>query len=227
MVLNISNQFSGFRTIHWNVEERIGLLMMDQPPSNTMTLQFFAELRHWTDFISKEAGLKAIIIYGNGRHFSSGADLNELLGNIDEQIMVDNYSSFTRLEQLRIPVISSIRGVCIGSAFELALFSHFRICADDAVLGLPETTFNLMPGIGGIQRVANHAGKSKALEIILRGMTFSASDALGMGLVDAVVPKREVLPLALNFARALPEPMIKDCRNIYLKKFLNHLNVSE
>ncbi len=213
--------------IRWTVEEGIGRLMMDQPPSNTMTIQFFTEFRHWMDIVLNETGLKAIIIHGNGRHFSSGADLKELLFNLDRQIMVDNYRSFTMLEQLGIPVISSIRGVCLGSAFELALFSNFRICADDAVIGLPESTFNLMPGIGGIQRTAALAGKSKALEIILRGLTFSASDALAMGLVDAVVPKRDALSVALNFARALPEKMINGHRDIYLKKFLKPLNVSE
>ena len=213
--------------IRWSVEEGIGRLMMDQPPSNTMTMQFFTEFRHWIDIVLNETGLKAIIIHGNGRHFSSGADLNELLDNLDKQLMIENYRSFTMLEQLGIPVISSIRGVCLGSAFELALFSNFRICADDAVLGLPEATFNLMPGIGGIKRTVALSGKSKALEIILRGLTFSASDALAMGLVDAVVPKKDALPVALNFARALPEKMMKGYRDIYLKKFLNPLNVSE
>ena len=141
--------------------------------------------------------------------------------------MVDNYSSFTTLERMDIPVIASIRGVCLGSAFELALFSHFRFCADDAVLGLPETTFNLMPGIGGIQRVSTLAGKSKALELILRGMTFSAADALRMGLVDAVVPKREAFAAAMDFARALPAAITRGNRAIYLKKFLKPANVIE
>jgi len=132
------------------------------------------------------------------------ADISELLANIDHQTMLENYRAFVNLEQLEIPVISAIRGVCLGSAFELALFSHFRICSEDAVLGLPESTFNLMPGIGGIQRVSALTGKAIAMEIILHGNTFTGGDALEMGLVDAVVPKREVLPLSNAFANAFP-----------------------
>ena len=191
-----------------------------------MTLEFFHELRDLMSGLSEMSGLKAILIQGNGRHYSSGADLNELLQNIDEQIMRDNYRAFVMLEQLKIPVISAIRGVCLGSAFELALFSHFRICSDDSVLGLPESSFNLIPGIGGIQRVANLAGKARAIEIILRGLTFSASDALSTGLVDAVVPKREVLPLALSFLKRLPENYNIEARDLYLYKFLKPLNAN-
>jgi enoyl-CoA hydratase len=141
--------------------------------------------------------------------------------------MLENYQAFVTLEQLEIPVISAIRGVCLGSAFELALFSHFRICAGDAVLGLPESTFNLMPGIGGIQRVATLAGKSKAIELILRGITFPAQDALEMGLVDAIVPRNEVMPLSLAFANALPGRVPDSDRRICIHKFLNPLYANQ
>jgi len=211
-------------TIQWTVEEGIGRMILNQPPSNTMTMNFFDELQEVVKVITLTRNLKALIIYGNGRHYSSGADIAELLLNVDQQVMLENYRTFSRIEQMDIPVISAIRGVCLGSAFELALFSHFRICAEDAVLGLPESGFNIMPGIGGIQRVAKLAGNAAAIEITLRGNTFRASDALSMGLVDIVVPKKEVLPLALNFAALLPVKIDKENRNIYLHKCLKPLH---
>ena len=211
-------------TIQWIVDEGIGRLILNQPPSNTMTMNFFDELQEVVKVITVTRNLKALIIYGNGRHYSSGADIAELLLNVDQQVMLENYRTFSRIEQMDIPVISAIRGVCLGSAFELALFSHFRICAEDAVLGLPESGFNIMPGIGGIQRVAKLAGNAAALEITLRGNTFRASEALSLGLVDIVVPKKEVLPLALNFAALLPVKIDKENRNIYLHKCLKPLH---
>jgi len=211
-------------TIQWTVEEGIGRMILNQPPSNTMTMNFFDELQEVVKVITLTRNLKALIIYGNGRHYSSGADIAELLLNVDQQVMLENYRTFSRIEQMDIPVISAIRGVCLGSAFELALFSHFRICAEDAVLGLPESGFNIMPGIGGIQRVAKLAGNAAALEITLRGNTFRASEALSLGLVDIVVPKKEVLPLALNFAALLPVKIDKENRNIYLYKCLKPLH---
>jgi len=191
-----------------------------------MTMAFFHELKVLMDEIPAMQHLKAIIITGHGRHYSSGADIRELLANVDNLIMLENYRAFVMLERLQIPVISAIRGVCLGSAFELALFSHFRICAEDAVLGLPESTFNLMPGIGGIQRVSALAGKAKAIEIILRGNTFSAGDALDMGLVDAVVPRNYVIPFAIAFANDLPGNIYTTDRSIYIHKFLSPLHAS-
>ena len=110
--------------LQWDIEEGIGWLKLNQPPSNTMTIGFFTELRSLVKTIKSTPGLKAVIICGMGRHFSSGAEINELLLNINEQVMLENYRSFVMMQQLDIPVISAIRGVCIGSAFELALFSH-------------------------------------------------------------------------------------------------------
>ena len=211
-------------TIQWTIEQGIGRLNLNQPPSNTMTMGFFREIKVLIAEISTIKALKAVIISGNGRHYSSGADISELLGNVDAPTMLENYQAFIMLEQLEVPVISAIRGVCIGSAFELALFSHFRICSEDAVLGLPESTFNLMPGLGGIQRVAALAGKAKAIEIILRGITFSATDAREMGLADAVVSKTEVLPLAIAFANAIPSNFLKSDRKVYLHKYLKPLH---
>lgn len=206
--------------LQWDIEEGIGWLKLNQPPSNTMTIGFFTELRSLVKTIKSTPGLKAVIICGMGRHFSSGAEINELLLNINEQVMLENYRSFVMLEQLDIPVISAIRGVCIGSAFELALFSHFRICSEDAVLGLPESNFNLMPGIGGIRQVARLAGTAKAIEITLRGNTFPASDAFAMGLVDAVVPKGELLQVSLQIAKALPDKINMANRSVYLHKYI-------
>jgi enoyl-CoA hydratase len=191
-----------------------------------MTMGFFQEMQVLMREISGNRELRAIIISGSGRHFSSGADISELLGHVDNSTMLENYRAFLLLEQLNIPVISAIRGVCLGSAFELSLFSHFRIAAEDAVLGLPESTFNLMPGIGGIQRVSAMAGKARAIEIILRGITFSAIDALEMGLVDAVVPRSEVIPLSIAFANALPGNIGHADRAIILNKFLKPLHAT-
>jgi len=206
--------------LQWDIEEGIGWLKLNRPPSNTMTMAFFTELRSLVQSIKSAPGLKALIICGMGRHFSSGAEISELLQNIDEQVMLENYRSFVMIEQLDIPVISAIRGVCIGSAFELALFSHFRICSEDAVLGLPESNFNLMPGIGGIRQVARLAGTAKAIEITLRGNTFPASDAFAMGLVDAVVPKGELLQVSLQIAKALPDKINMANRSVYLHKYI-------
>jgi enoyl-CoA hydratase/carnithine racemase len=214
-------------TLEWTIEQGIGRLTLNRPPSNTMTMAFFREMQLLVREIPARHDLRAIIISGTGRHYSSGADISELLSHVDNKTMLDNYQAFVTIEQLEIPVISAIRGVCLGSAFELALFSHFRICAEDAVLGLPESTFNLMPGIGGIQRVTALAGKARAIELVLRGNTFPATEALKMGLVDVIVPRNEVMPLSVAFANALPGRIPDADRRICIHKFLKPLYAKE
>jgi len=122
-------------------------------------------------------------------------------------------------EILSLPVISAIRGICLGSALELALFSHFRFCGEEAIFGLPESTFNLIPGIGGIQRFVSLAGKAQALDYILTGRTFDAPTALNLGVVDMILPRKELLTRAEEFAQWLPENYIPGMRKVYLQRY--------
>ncbi|HNY01453.1 MAG TPA: enoyl-CoA hydratase/isomerase family protein [Bacteroidales bacterium] len=207
-------------TLDWTLENGIGLITLDRPPSNTMTLGFFNEFRDLVATIGRERGLKAVIIRGRGRHFSSGADVQELLDCTEPGLMMENYRTFQLLEEMPVPVIAAIRGVCLGSAFELALFCHFRICSHDAVLGLPETNFNLMPGIGGIQRMAALAAEARAVELVLRGNTFQAAEAFTYGLADYLVPKQQVLDSAMSLAAWLPGTYQRENRKLYIQQYL-------
>ena len=176
--------------------------------------------------------MKAIVISSKGRHFSSGADLDELLEQVviagemnppdrNENWMIrsgKNYRSFLFFEETEIPVIAAIRGVCIGSAFELALYTHFRFCGEDAVFGLPETSFNLMPGLGGIRKIAALVGQAKAIEMVLRGNTFGAEEALENHLVDRIVPRRKVVEFSIAFARKVMNNYKKQKATLYLQQ---------
>lgn len=218
---------TSFHTIEWSVTEGIGSLIMTQPPSNKMTVGFFGEMASLKEMILKETNLKAIIVTGKGRHFSSGADLDELLKKIAntreaEPLLRSNYTALSFIETLNIPVISAIRGVCLGSALELAFFTHYRFCTEEAVFGLPETTFNLIPGIGGIHRFSRLAGNARALSYILTGNTFDAHTALDLGIADCILPKKRLLDEATRFARWLPVPYLPGMREVYLDRFLRH-----
>lgn len=211
-------------TIELKVDGRIGHLIMVNEPSNTMSMEFFREMGVVKDVILKNQELKAILIYSRGRHFSSGVDLDELLREISghpeaEKFLQSNYASLSFLEMLTIPVISVITGVCLGSALEMAFFSHFRFCSEAAVLGLPETTFNLIPGIGGIRRFASLAGTINALDFILTGRTFDALTALNLGLVDLLRPRKKVIEEAGKFAHWLPGNYVQEMKQVYLKRY--------
>jgi enoyl-CoA hydratase len=224
--------YKKFNTIIFEFSGGIGHIIMNQPPSNMMTIEFFAELGKLVEEIQEMKELKAIVINGQGRHFSAGAQLDELLNLVDGELSRDhgiktgnlpdilnkNFETFHFFEEMNIPVISAIRGVCLGSALEFALFTHYRFCGEDAVFGLPETTFNLLPGIGGISRVALLSGKSKALELVLRGNTFPAEEALRIKIVDKILPKKKVVEAAIDFAGSIMNGYRKGKEKLYVQK---------
>jgi len=212
-----------FHTISFELSnDGIGHLLLNQPPANSMTVEFFREFDKVISSLAAEPQLRAMVISGKGRHFSSGADLEGLLGFAcdpsSEAFFLSNYRAFLALEELGIPVVAAIRGVCIGSAFELALFTHFRFCEEDSVFGLPETTFNLVPGIGGISRISRLCGQAKAIELSLKGNTFPAEEALNYHLVDRIVPKRKVVQYAFSFVRSIMNGYQKQKSRLYLQK---------
>jgi enoyl-CoA hydratase/carnithine racemase len=223
-----------YNTITFELVHDIGHLILDQPPSNKMTIDFFSEFHHLLDGLHSMEHLKAIVISGRGRHFSAGADLDQLLSLVRHEsqknsggetvdlpsFLEKNYKTFLSLEALNIPVIAAIRGVCLGSGFELALFCHFRFCGEDALFGLPESTYNLIPGIGGTSRISLLSGKSKALELVLHGNTFPAEDALGFHLVDKIFPKKQVVEMAIGFAEKITTSYKKEKAKLYLNKLL-------
>ena len=179
-----------------------------------MNRLFFEELK---DIIYNEipvADIRALILCANGRHFSSGADLDEMMQNITDDrsfsmeneypaFLEENNTTFIALSHLKIPVIAALKGICIGSAFELALFCHLRICAENTYMGLPESGFNLMPGCGGIFKLTEIAGKAKAMELILSGKNISATEAKELNIVQKIVPKNELLREAETIALQL------------------------
>jgi enoyl-CoA hydratase len=223
-----------FGTIRLILDDDTGWLELNSPPSNKMTMEFFREFAAALDFISNHKEFRALVIYGHGRHYSSGTDLPTLLeeinknagtdinGNLTEvpEFLSNNYRSLLLLESFRIPVISAIRGVCLGSALELALFSHFRLCGEDSVIGLPEASFNLVPGLGGIYKLCCIAGEVTALERVLKGSTFNAEDAFRYRIVDRIVPKRKLLEQAGEFAREVMNDFRIEKKNLYVKQFL-------
>jgi len=100
------------------------------------------------------------------------------------------------------PVLAAINGLCMGGGFELSLACDIRIASPtEVVIGLPETRVGIFPGGGGTQRLPRVVGEAKALEIILRGLTFDADEALRIGVVHEVAadPVARALEMAAEW----------------------------
>ncbi|XP_059657617.1 probable enoyl-CoA hydratase 2, mitochondrial [Cornus florida] len=138
------------------------------------------------------------------RTFCAGADLKErkTMSPSEVQSFVNSLrSTFSFLEALRIPTIAVIEGAALGGGLEMALCCDFRICGENAALGLPETGLAIIPGAGGTQRLPRLVGKSIAKDLIFTGRRIGGRDAVSMGLVNYCVPAGEAYSKALEIAR--------------------------
>jgi enoyl-CoA hydratase/carnithine racemase len=133
--------------------------------------------------------LKRVVITGNEKFFSAGADLNEL-----SQLTAAQAFEFSRegqalmmaIDHFPVPVIAAIRGYCMGGAMDLALACDYRIAAPNAVFGHRGASLGLMTGWGGTQRLPRLIGKSRTMQMFLLAEMVKADEALSIGLVDAV-----------------------------------------
>jgi len=132
---------------------------------------------------------KPLIITGNRRFFSAGADLREIaaltgLGAYEFSRM--GQTLMNTIERFPAPVYAAISGYCMGGGLDLALACHRRIASRGAILGHRGAALGLITGWGGTQRLPRLVGKAKALEMFVAAEKIHPRDALRYGLVDAV-----------------------------------------
>ena len=193
--------------IHFACDADIGIITLNNPPENFLLEPDFIQIEDLRSFIRRE-DLKGLIFAGAGRHFSAGADLDKLFAMAkDEEILQQKMKKgnllLSAIEELEIPVISAIEGVCFGGGLEIALACHMRICSEKALFAFPEVNQGLMPGLGGIQRITDLLAGGFSYEMILGGDMLNAGKAHELNIVDHVVGKGNVLEYATQFLQSL------------------------
>ncbi|KAL3691025.1 hypothetical protein R1sor_004676 [Riccia sorocarpa] len=138
--------------------------------------------------------------------FCAGADLKERrkMGISETEKFVGTLrATFSALEALPIPTIAVIEGAALGGGLELALACDLRVCGEEAIFGLPETSLAIIPGAGGTQRLPRVIGRSKAKELIFTARRIDAQHAESIGLVDHCVQAGEAYNKAISIAREI------------------------
>ncbi len=156
--------------------------------------------------VEQDPGARVLILTGEGRAFSAGADLKERVGASPEAIWSHNRAIFQvplELERLSVPTIAAVNGLAVGGGCEVALGCDLRWAAATAEMGFPEVTRGIIPAAGATQRLPRLVGLSRAMAMILTGRRISAQEAYRIGLLDAVVPPDDLLPSARETARAI------------------------
>ncbi len=191
-----------------DLSDRIRLITINRPKQlNALNAAVIEELHHALED-AENSPVRVVILMGSGeKAFVAGADIKEFMHFTPEEGQALSEKGhkllFDYVEQMRTPVIAAINGYALGGGLELALSSHIRIASENAKLGLPEVSLGVIPGYGGTQRLAQHIGKGRAMEMILTARPIDAQTALEYGLVSSVVPRELLLDKAVETAELI------------------------
>ncbi|QKY69615.1 enoyl-CoA hydratase [Lentibacillus sp. CBA3610] len=191
----------------YEVKDNVVVLTIQSPPANALSSNLLSDLSDNLDKIETDFGVKAVVLKGEGKFFSAGADIKEFTSQQNasdyQSLSEKGQQLFDRIEQFPIPVIAAIHGAALGGGLELAMACHIRIVTEHAKLGLPEVTLGIIPGFAGTQRLPNYVGTAKAYEMILTGQPISGSEAKAAGLANQVVEEEDVFDKALELAETI------------------------
>jgi dehydration protein DpgD len=168
---------------------------------NAMNLAMHERLAEvWDDFEADDDLVICVLTGAGERAFSTGQDLAELRRRYEDGEPPSSFGSrgrpgwprLTERFELSKPVLGRINGLALGGGFELALACDIVVAVDSAEFALPEVRLGLVPGAGGIFRLARQLPQRLAMGYVLTGRRIPAATALSFGLVNEVVPKPEL-----------------------------------
>lgn len=201
-------------------DDLVAVLHIDVPGEsmNTLKMSFADEVTEALNQLEQRRDLKGLVLISDKPgSFVAGADISmidQFTSAADtESVARQGQAMFDRIEQLPMPVVAAIDGVCLGGGLELAMACHYRISSDSGktVFGLPEVQLGLLPGSSGTQRLPRLIGVQAALPIILTGKQLRPKQAKKLGIVDDVVPASILLDAAVKLALS-SKPRVKKVR---------------
>lgn len=205
----------------------IGWLRLNRAEKlNAMTPQMWQALRELGDTLSteehaRENQLRALVVIGEGRAFSTGIDTSAFGGVVfnghehepipkvvaDDDPMVSIIQSFqeafTWLEEAPYPTIAAVRGYALGAGLQMALACDIRVVARGSRLGLLEHRYGLIPDLGGTQRLPRLVGTGKAKELIFTAQQIEAEEAYRIGLAEQLVDEEALEATVTDLADQL------------------------
>jgi enoyl-CoA hydratase len=197
-----------YETLIIEKEAPIGIIKLNRPPVNPLSVQLYHELYDAVCEFENDDAIGAIIITGNGdKAFAAGLDIKDVMGKSAVETLDFLWTAprktFDKLTSIEKPTIAAVFGLALGGGCEVALCCDLRIASEDAVIGLPEIGLGIMPGSGATQRLPRLIGVAKAKEMIYTGDNINAAEAYRIGLVNKVVPKDKLMEEAKAIAKKL------------------------
>ena len=173
-------------------------LVLNRPEKrNALNGDAIRSLGEEIEAAAADESVRVVVVRGEGPLFSSGMDLNDLRELSESPANLRDYRRpilqwWNLLEEMPKPTICQIHGAALGGAFELALVCDFRVMAEDAVAGIMEVRFGLLPDVGGCSRLPALVGLGNAKELIMTGKVIDGREAHRIGFANRIAPAGEL-----------------------------------
>jgi enoyl-CoA hydratase len=198
-----------YETIIYEKQDKIGLIKLNRPKVlNAMNRQLWIEIQDALDLIKQDDQVKALIITGAGRAFSTGADLKDSKGRSREdyrRYLESLQEASRKIIRFEKPTLAAINGYALGSGYELALACDIRIAAKEALIGSPEARVTSSVTGGAFRLVQNLVGPGKARELLFTAENITGVEAARIGLVNRAVPLEDLMEEAMTMAHKIVE----------------------
>lgn len=169
----------------------VATITMSRPPLNVLDIAMMEALNHELLILRERNDLSVLVIQGEGKCFSAGADINDHTSEKIEPMLKAFHAIFRTLAEWDVLTIASVHGHCLGGGAELAVMCDFVITADNARVGCPEIIVGCFPPIAAVL-FPELVGPRKAIDLITSGRIISGQEAAEIGLFTRSVPAAEL-----------------------------------
>src|SRR5436305_9873827 len=199
------------KLINYRTDGGVAVIEMFDPPANTYTYEMNLQMDSAILKARMDNDVYVIVITGSGdKFFSAGANigmLNSAEATFKYYFCLQANEMLLRLENTPKLVIAAINGHCVGGGLEIAMAADLRIARKDAgKMGLPEVNLGVLPGTGGTQRLSRIVGKSKSIELMVTGNTFTFEEAKDWGMVNDIFERENFMENVMEYARQFCPP---------------------
>ncbi len=195
------------RSLRFTMQDGVAVLRLSRPEKrNALDDETVRDLARFFDELPE--GARAVVIHGEGDHFSAGLDLSSLTERNAEQGIAHSRAwtkAFARIEFGDVPVISALHGAVVGGGLELACATHIRVAERGAFYALPEGSRGIYVGGGASVRLSRLIGVARMMDMMMTGRTYGAEEGVALGFSQYLVEPGEGLAKAIELARRAAE----------------------
>jgi enoyl-CoA hydratase len=196
-----------YKNIIIRTDKYLGMLTLNrQQENNSLNIETSKEIYEGLKELEMNSSIRVILIQGNRKIFSPGADIKELSElNTESAKSKGLFNFFDKIKEINIPIVAAVESYALGGGMELALLCDIIIASKESKFAQPEINLGLIPGVGGTQRLKNSLGKYNASYLCMSGEIISGTRAYELGLVSVLLDKVNFLEEVIKIANQIAE----------------------